>query len=132
MSQAPTRTAPVVGSVQVSKSPGVDSRSAVLQHATGELVFAVVGHVGSGTSTVAESLKALLEARTALGGYDVIPLKARDVIEAWAKATGRGVPSGGQHDLKVVQMYQDLGDQMRLATQDNAERARRAVREALH
>jgi hypothetical protein len=113
MSKAPTRTAPV-GAVQVSESPGVDSRSAVLQHATGELVFAVVGHVGSGTSTVAESLKALLEARTAIGGYDVIPLKARDVIETWAKASGRGVPSGGQHDLKVVQMYQDLGDQMRL------------------
>src|SRR5258708_28730310 len=37
-----------------------DSRTAVLQRAANELVFAVVGHVGSGTSTIATVLKGLL------------------------------------------------------------------------
>jgi ABC-type glutathione transport system ATPase component len=67
-------------------SNAVDSRTAVLEFAAGELVFAVVGHVGSGTSTIAQGLRGLLQPR----GYDVEILKARDVIAEWA--TKEGIP----------------------------------------
>jgi len=58
-----------------------DSRSAVLDHAANELIFAVVGHVGSGTSEVAKTLESLL--KTASGGvpaHDVQVFKASNLI----------------------------------------------------
>jgi energy-coupling factor transporter ATP-binding protein EcfA2 len=46
-----------IGTKKVTESKGV-----VLEHAANEFVFAVVGHVGSGTSKIAETLEGLLEA----------------------------------------------------------------------
>ena len=42
-------------------STSLGSQSVLRQHDANELVFAVVGHVGSGTSEVAEKLKEILE-----------------------------------------------------------------------
>jgi hypothetical protein len=116
MSNAPA-AAVVVRSEQLAR----DSQTAVLEHAANELVFAVVGHVGSGTSTVADALKKLLESASLAGGsYDVVILKARSVIQAWAETSGRPLPTAGKQDLDGVEAFQDLGDDMRYTTKDNA------------
>ena len=72
-----------------AKVAGQDSRNLVLQHAANELIFAVVGHVGSGTSTVAHVLAELLESPSLPGGkYDVQTISARERIEEWATENG--------------------------------------------
>lgn len=61
-----------------------DSRGLVLKHAANELVFAVVGHVGSGTSEIAEALKDSLSNPTLPGGaFATQILKASNVIKQW-------------------------------------------------
>lgn len=97
------------------------SRVAVLQHAANELVFGLVGHVGSGTSTVAATLCELLKS-PALGGgsYDTVILSAREEIENWANQTSRPVPQTDRLQLETDVGYQDLGDDMRLSNQDNS------------
>lgn len=57
-----------------------DSRKLITDSSSNELVFAVVGHAGSGTSFVANQLVEVLEERA----FQVEVLKARTVIEAWA------------------------------------------------
>src|ERR1039457_2622928 len=50
-----------------------------------KLVFAVVGHTGSGTSVVANQLSNLLfDTKVGEGAFEAEILKARDVIAAWA------------------------------------------------
>jgi deoxycytidylate deaminase len=116
MSNTPAGAA-VLGRVQ----PAINSRTAVLEHAANELIFAVVGHVGSGTSTVADALQKLLESPGLTGGrYDVVILKARDVIQAWAEVSGRPLPTADRHNLDAVESFQNLGDEMRHTTNDNA------------
>jgi hypothetical protein len=41
-----------------------DARGLVLKHAANELIFAVVGHVGSGTSEIADALRDILSDAT--------------------------------------------------------------------
>jgi deoxycytidylate deaminase len=94
-------------------APGPDSRATVLESEAKELVFAVVGHVGSGTSTVAQNLKSLLEARGSKETYDVEILKARDVIVEWAAKEGHDVPTDSKRNLEAVEQLQNLGDLMR-------------------
>lgn len=90
------------------------SKALIVGHATNEIVFAVVGHVGSGTSTIATTLKSLLENHALLGGkYEVGILKARGIIEEWAKKAGEPVPSTPPNDLETTTGFQDLGDKMR-------------------
>jgi deoxycytidylate deaminase len=104
-----------------SQSPGRDSRTAVLENAANELVFAVVGHVGSGTSTIAEALMNILASPSLEGGaYEATVLKARVVIANWADQAGEKVPSTDRPDLGAVESFQDLGDEMRLKAKDNA------------
>ena len=113
-------TSPAVVPV-TSQRPNKDLRTAVLEKAANELVFAVVGHVGSGTSTIAESLKNILGSPSLEGGpYEAEILKARVVIAAWTTQSGETVPSTDRPDLGAVERYQDLGDQMRLTSKDNA------------
>lgn len=106
------------------KKTGADSNAAVIEHASNELVIAVVGHVGSGTSEVAKALKALL-AETPLGSSptDIEILKATDVIGAWAKATERQAPvivKDERKKLTDVRIFQDLGDELRKHSGDHA------------
>lgn len=115
----------IVGNRNISASQsGQNSKSAVLGHASNELVIAVVGHVGSGTSEVAKALKALLsETPPGSSGTKVEVIKATDVIANWASRVGEAVPQvveGKKKTLEDVQRFQDLGDKLRGDTQDHA------------
>lgn len=107
----------------VSHSQG---SQAILQESTSaELIFAVVGHVGSGTSTVARQLKSLLEDPALKGGaFTTTIFKAREAIEAWAKNTGHELPKNSSNDLDFSTKLQDLGDKLRLETGDHSAVAR--------
>ncbi len=79
-----------------------------------ELVFGIVGHVGSGTSTIANKLGLILKNQTVNGKtQEVVILKARDVIESWAKTRAKQLPSSDTPKMKAVEAMQDLGDSMR-------------------
>lgn len=117
-------SAPVVPIGNVKLRKGDDSKQLVLRESSNELVFAVVGYVGSGTTEIAKQLDQVLGS----SGYDVHFLKARAEIDDWAKKNGREPPKGGPNDLNTVIEYQNLGDEMRLTTGDNAAVARAFIR----
>ncbi len=79
-----------------------------------ELIFAVVGHIGSGTSEVASQLAELVEE---IGGFEPTIVKARDTIEAWALKTGKEVPNAPRL-IETTRQLQDLGDEMRKTSPD--------------
>ena len=107
---------------------GEDNRGLVLKHAANELVFAVVGHVGSGTSEIANALSESLEDRTLPGGhFTVTTLKASDVIIEWARGRGETIPDKGTQRLAYTTKLQDLGDQMRAAVTANGDPDHSAV-----
>lgn len=56
-------TAKISGSA-AAKGAAAESKGIVLEQAANEFVFAVVGHVGSGTSEIATALKGLLSGAT--------------------------------------------------------------------
>lgn len=101
---------------------GKASREAVLQNASNELVFAVVGHVGSGTTEVASKLISLLQDPSAIGRpYEVSNIKATDLISEWAGKVGKNVPtSNGRKTMAYVTDFQNLGDAMRKECNDLA------------
>ena len=109
--------------VQVMPAPrGEDNRGVVLKHAANEFVFAVVGHVGSGTSEIATNLKESLEDQTLPGGpFSVTTLKASEVIIEWAHERGEAIPDKATQRLAYTTRLQDLGDQMRSAVAANGE-----------
>src|SRR5271166_2670590 len=80
---------------------GSSPREAVLKNAANEIVFAVVGHAGSGTSTVAKALHQVLSVPAL--GYDVDILSAREVISGWAVSRSLEVPNAGMPKLKGVE-----------------------------
>lgn len=94
-------------------SKGRESRQILIEHNANELIFAVVGHVGSGPGMVAEGLREILQSASG-GSYDVEIIKASEKIREWAKANGQEVPSQ-ESTLNYVRQLQDLGDQMRKA-----------------
>jgi hypothetical protein len=59
--------------------------------------------------------------------YDVHILKARQVILDWAKQHNKALPADDRADLNVVTRLQDLGDEMRKESDDNAAVARQLV-----
>jgi deoxycytidylate deaminase len=91
-------------------------RESVLKFAANELVFAVVGYAGSGTSTVAQSLNQLLGRE----GFEVHAIRARELIETWAKSNGENLPLDAAVTVANVEIFQDLGDKMRKQTPDFA------------
>ena len=100
-------------SVTSPKSSSVASQTLTREHSN-ELIFAVVGHAGSGTSEVAKKLKDALENTSLKGGpFDATILKARDVIVEWAKPRGLKPIHGRDKDIKHTIDLQDLGDEMR-------------------
>lgn len=107
--------------------PTRTSRDVVLDHDSKELFFAVVGHVGSGTSEVAEHLKKVLEGTDAGPAFDVTILKARQEILEWGSKNGRVMPDAPK-SMDYAQALQDLGDAMRRETGDFAAVARSLIR----
>ncbi|MFO0598696.1 MAG: anti-phage dCTP deaminase [Myxococcaceae bacterium] len=102
--------------------PTVPGRQILSAAAANEVVFAVVGHVGSGTSVVARMLEKLLSQAE----YQVEVIKAREVIEKWAATKGLE-PKVKQPTIDSTTMLQDLGDRMRAELGDNAAVARGVV-----
>lgn len=72
-----------------------------------EIIFGVVGPVGSGTSEVALALDRFLRS----AGFESKILKARTVIERWSTRNLVSIPEEGGLDLSVA--LQDAGDLMR-------------------
>jgi hypothetical protein len=103
------------------------SKSMVRGYASNEFVFAVVGHVGSGTTKIATSLAELLSQGSIAGDpFDTEIIKARGLIEAWATENQKSIPDTAPHNLQTTQQFQDLGDEMR-AGGDHAAVANRAI-----
>jgi len=100
------------------------ANSTVLENAANELVFAVVGHIGSGTTEIAQKLLNLLGDRGAIGEiYEASYIKATDLISAWGQRRGKSVPTlkdGDKKTIRYVTEFQNLGDAMRSETADNA------------
>ena len=100
-------------SIDVTAAP-LDTRGIVLEHAANELVFAVVGHVGCGTSEVAKTLRdSLLDSALQGGPFEVHIVKARQVIQEWAIEQDKNVPNNDDRSLAATQQFQNLGDDMR-------------------
>ena len=105
------------------------SREIVLEAAANEIIVAVVGHVGSGTSEIAEALHHLLGQEDLPGGkYDSVILKARREIEEWANAVGEDLPTSERNDVETTKCLQDLGDKMRSSSNDASAVARALVK----
>lgn len=81
-----------------------DSKEVVQDHTANELVFAVVGHVGSGTSLIARALQRILGA----SGYQTSILKATGVISDIKKLSGLNAKS-----IERAKVMQQLGDALR-------------------
>lgn len=79
-------------------------------HTSNEMVFAVVGHIGSGVSTVAQQLEALLKSQR----YDVHILKSRDALRSWAESQEEDLPAETR-SLEYLRHLQNIGDKMRAA-----------------
>jgi deoxycytidylate deaminase len=103
-----------------------ESRDIVAEHVSNEIVFAIVGHVGSGNTEVAKTLKEVLERRSSgAGSFSVAIIKARAVIEEGMKRLGAPLTPGNGKLLSDVRRYQDAGDRLREG--DHAAVARGAV-----
>jgi len=102
-----------------------EPRESVLSRAANELVFAVVGHAGSGTTTIADSLIEMLQA----ADYDAHKIRSRTVLQAWASTNGKELPADGKITLTNVQKYQDIGDEMRHQTPDYSSVAKAMILE---
>jgi len=107
---AASNSLPIIGQATEERS-----RDLVLKTSSNELIFAVVGHVGSGTGYVAKALEGLLQDGSICGeAFDVHILKARSVIEEWARKKGKPLPApNAPRTLKGVEVLQDYGDEMR-------------------
>ena len=101
-------------------SSGSTGRELVQRAESRELFFAVVGHVGSGTSKVAEKLKNVLTSRDPGPAFDVEILKAREELLAWDEAHDRHLQDATPGTLAYARRLQDVGDQMRAARSDHA------------
>lgn len=110
-----------------------DSRQIVLDETANELVFGVVGHAGSGTSVVAEQLRTLLrEAGRRTDPYDVVILKAREIILEWAQKHSLELPRITEPpSLDEVTLLQDYGDQMRAEQTHGGQQDHAAIARAL-
>lgn len=73
----------------VATAPKRASSKAIAEESSAnEFMIAVVGHVGSGTSEVANRLQKVLEQDDSSGAFEVRILKARDAIKQWANTNG--------------------------------------------
>ena len=108
--------------VKLRSPTGKSARETLVQSAANELVFAVVGHVGAGTTEIANKLISLLKDPSAIGQtYDVSYIKATDLITEWATKVEKTVPAlpeGERKTLAYVTEFQNLGDMMRKETSD--------------
>lgn len=96
--------------ISVAQNTGSsDLLDSLREHSSRELVFAVIGYAGSGTSAVGIKLRAILEGleRT------VHTIKAREVLDNFALATSRQLPSEATSPIDKISAYQNIGDALR-------------------
>lgn len=91
-----------------------DATKIVSDLITNELVFGVVGPVGSGTSEIASALQDFLEQ----SGYEVHVIKARRLIEVFAQEAAKTV--NGKKGIDQTIDLQNAGDEMRMAHGNSA------------
>lgn len=91
-----------------------DARELVRELVSREIVFGVVGPVGSGTSEIAQALDHFLNS----SGYDSKILKARDVILEWAPKLEIEIPTSPR--MAQTEALQDAGDAIRLHAGNSA------------
>jgi hypothetical protein len=114
--------------VSIRTSSRQASHEVIREHAANELIFAVVGHVGSGTSKVAKALQKVLDRPDLEGGPFVVEIvKARDQIERWGREHDPK-PLPDPRSIESATVLQDWGDEMR-AGGDHAAVARVLIRE---
>ena len=105
--------------------PDRGSQAVLRDQMSHELVFGVVGHIGSGASQVAKQLREALAERD----FAVHVLKARDVIVDWATSNQKHAPpESSRRTTGHLTALQDLGDEMRRTADDHAVVARLLVR----
>jgi deoxycytidylate deaminase len=99
---------------QLSSKPSDqnDPKASLAASASNELILGVVGHVGSGTSEIADVLKDTL---IGIGTYEIHIIKARKVITDWAELNRMEVPDPADKRLDATQVLQNYGDEMRKA-----------------
>jgi deoxycytidylate deaminase len=107
---------------------GPTSREVILGSESNELFFAVVGHVGSGTSKVAEELKKVLESHDPGPAFDVAILKAREELVEWDAARDQTLAGTTNGSMAYARILQDVGDDMREDNSDHAAVARALIR----
>ncbi len=86
-----------------------DSRAILGGEASNEIIFAVVGGAGSGTSFIAKTLRNILVD----ANIDAPILKASKVILEWAVRMGKPIPPPEPKTLRSGEILQDYGDEMR-------------------
>lgn len=100
----------------------------VVGEAANEFIFAVVGHIGSGTSSVAKAFQELLQHR--VNRIETTILKARDVIEFWAASVGKDFPKPEDgKNISTADAWQNLGDGMRHDTKDHSAVAKGLIKQ---
>lgn len=104
--------------------PERGSQEVVRAQSSHELIFGVVGHIGSGASTIAQQLRIVLEQQQ----FTVHDIKARSAIINWTIRHGPTLPTEPtQPTVAYVTALQDAGDRLRLQTNDHAAIARALV-----
>ncbi|HLY07278.1 MAG TPA: hypothetical protein VKR31_16140 [Rhizomicrobium sp.] len=108
MSEAAVKISPI------APKGGLDAKKKVAQQVSNEIVFAVVGHVGSGNTQVATSLAEVLGNHEIAGQpFTVKIIKARQVIEEGMRQLGLPLDVSDERTLANVIKYQDAGDKLR-------------------
>lgn len=88
-------------------SSGSDAREIIKEYETGEIVFAIVGAVGAGSSLIANTLDAELRNK----GFDTKIFKASECIKEWLQTSDHQIDDSTS--FKKVESYQNAGDEMR-------------------
>ena len=103
-----TPAVPIIrGSPEEPKSRGLISKLRTSR--SQEVVFAVVGYAGSGTSFVAHRLKAYLKKCD----YHPFEIKARTVLDEYAITSSIRIPSTLLSPIERTARYQEIGDTLR-------------------
>lgn len=95
-------------------------------HQSNEIVFAVVGYAGSGTSFVAHKLKSYLEKNE----YKPVEIKARKVLDEYAdQKVDLEIPLSSAEPIEKTTQYQKIGDDLRKNSKEYGAVAAYMIRE---
>jgi len=113
-------------SVSASKNSGQLLRDA----RANELFIAIVAPAGAGAGTAASVLESYVGDLQINGiKFEVVRIKASDVIRDWAQKEGKAVPPpAARKTIEGMILMQDRGDELRRSLNDNAAVARGIIR----